>query len=117
VSTAFQTATFNATMTATPYTWSTQADGSVKWTAGTPVTGIPCRINAMSAREAMRLGREFGTTVFECFYPARLGNGTAVSLTLDSVVSSGGTTYRVVGPAVDQGGASLLNMAILEVDQ
>ena len=41
----------------------------------------------MNAEERARIGREFGKTTYEAFFPARLGNGTAVTLVLDSVVT------------------------------
>lgn len=112
-----RTALFNTTATVTPTTWATQADGSVARSDGTAVSNVPCRINAMSGRETARLGREFGTTMFDGFFPMTLGDGTALALTLDAKVVSGGVTYRVKGPPVNQGGAGQLYQVTLEVDQ
>lgn len=115
--TAFHTGCFNATATVTPTTWATQADGSVARSSGTAVENVPCRVNAMSAQEAAKLGREYGLTLYEGFFPALLSDGSTLSITLDSVVASGGVTYRVLGPSVDQGGAGLLRLVHMEVVQ
>lgn len=114
--TAFATGCFNATATITAQTWATQADGSVARTAGATQTNIPCRVNAMSASESVRIGREFGQTTFEAFFPRYTEGGTAVTLALDSVVTVNSVNYRVVGPPVDQGGQGLLYAVTLEVD-
>lgn len=114
--TAFYTDLFNKTATITAQTWATQGDGSIARSDGSTQTSIPCRINAMTAEESIRIGREFGQVTYEGFFPAYTEGGTAVTLTLDAKVTVGSVVYRVVGPPVDQGGQGLLYAVTLEVD-
>jgi len=114
----FDTILFNSEATITATTWSTSSsDGSISRADGTAQTNVPCRINAMNASESIRIGREFGQTTFEGFFPTQLGDGTSVVLTTDSKVVVGSVTYRVLGPPVDQGGVGGLYAVTLEVDQ
>lgn len=94
------------TCTLTPVTNS--KTGAFMTTAiGTPVTGVACNIQTMSSREAVLLGRETGTRLFNCYFLPTVTIDTRYrisAVTGSSIAGLASMTLTVIGPPVDHSG-------------
>ena len=105
----------------TPRSWSTADTGEVTPVDGTAVENIPCTFQGLSANESMQLGREFGTHAYWFLYPARMADGTAITLRHDAKVEATagpmrGQAFKVMSGSVDVDGTGRVMRAMLEVE-
>lgn len=76
---------------------------------------VQCRIQHDASRESIERERLEGVATYTGMFAPVDTAGNAVTITKDTLVVVGSTTYRAIGPGRDQGAAGVLILATLEV--
>lgn len=79
----------------------------------TVLASIPCRIQAVSATEAVQYQHIDGRVTHNIFLPLSHSSTNVTVRTGDRIVSDG-TTYDAVGPGVDESGEGVFQKVIAE---
>jgi hypothetical protein len=109
------TGLFNKTASLTLVNETVGTDGSPKeGNAIFTTTGVPCSLQPDSSAEAMQYMRETGRGLFTLFLPYSWG-GSALSVSIRTRVTVGGTVYEVRGPARDMAGRGRFLVLSVEV--
>lgn len=79
-------------------------------------TTVACRVMPDSSEDSLRWMRETGRQRNIGFFPPTYPDGSAVTINKDTRVVVGSVTYRVVGPANNEGDVEVLQAVVLEID-
>lgn len=96
------------TAVVTAKAWSVGNDGCAVVSGSLAGSSFACSIQPKSSSEGLDMGRDKGTKQAVMYCPA-----TTV-IDQDDIVTSGGLTYRVIGPPRDAGGRGVFYVVDLE---